>query len=115
MPPAPAVPPPPDGSRDGAICDPAADGVRLNRQAQAVWNAMADGAWRSLADLSRLTGHPEASVSARMRDFRKVRFGRCEVQRQRHSDGSGLYIHRLVPRDQNDAGATNTQVSGHSP
>lgn len=83
------------GPRDGETFNSALDEVRLNRQASAVWSLMADGKWRSLSEISLLTGHPEASVSARLRDFRKSRFGRHEVQRKR--DEFGFFNYRLVP------------------
>jgi len=44
---------------------------------------MRDGEWRTLGEISEATGHPEASVSARLRDFRKPRFGGHTVNRRR--------------------------------
>jgi hypothetical protein len=87
---------PDDGPRDGETFDAALDGVRLNRQQSDVWAVVRFGKWITLAELSRLTGHPEASVSARLRDFRKEKFGSFEVDRRRFDD-SGLWQYRLVP------------------
>jgi len=42
-------------------------------QQRDVWLLMRDGHWRTLAEISAATGHPEASVSARLRQFRPDR------------------------------------------
>jgi hypothetical protein len=84
-----------DGPRDGATFDAKRDAVRLNAQAQDVWDLMRDGKWRSLAVISRCTHHPQTSVSARLRDFRKPRFGGHTVER--HYLSLGLWVYRLVP------------------
>lgn len=89
---------PPEGHRDGATYEAPFDYTRLNRQARLVWEAMIDGRPRSLAEIAAITGQPEASVSARLRDFRKEKFGLHEVQRSR-IDG-GLFRYRLVPRQE---------------
>lgn len=82
------------GDRCGETFDPSKDRQRLNKQAQDVYNLMADGEWRSLAQISARVCHPEASVSARLRDLRKVRFGGFAVERRRA--GKGLYEYRLL-------------------
>ncbi len=82
-----------DGPRDGVTFVPERDEVRLNRQARCVFMLMRDGHWRSLAQISMITGEPEASISARLRDFRKAKFGGHLVER-RHV-GSGLWEYRL--------------------
>lgn len=94
---------PPPGDRGGSTYDPWLDRIRLNRQANDVWHAMRDGKWHTLHSLSEQTGHPEASVSARLRDFRKARFGRHTVQRERIT--GGLFMYRLVPNVADDAEA----------
>jgi hypothetical protein len=86
---------PPDGHRGGYTYDHHEDFVRLNRQAYDVWRVMVTGQWYSLSALSEITGHPEASVSARLRDFRKKRFGHHTVEHMRVSGGFWLY--RLLP------------------
>lgn len=88
-------PPPPHGHRGGSTFSHPLDYVRLNKQADDVWRIMRDGRWHTLSGLSRLTGHPEASVSARLRDFRKERFGSHVVERERLT--AGLWRYRLVP------------------
>lgn len=87
-----------DGHRDGATYSPTFDYDRLNRQARDVFDVMRDGMWRSLRDIASLTDHPEASISARLRDFRKPKFGGLTVQRRR-LDG-GLFQYRIG--DEND-------------
>lgn len=54
----------------GETFDAARDGKRLSAQAADVYALMRDGRWRTLGDISEATGHPEASVSARLRDLR---------------------------------------------
>ena len=56
----------------GSTYDPKQDERRLGLQQLAVMNLMADGAWRTLAEISIATQHKEASVSARLRDLRKL-------------------------------------------
>jgi hypothetical protein len=81
---------------DGETYDPDRDRIRLTRQWWDVWLLMRDGHWRTLRLISDLTRHPEASVSARLRDFRKGRFGAHTVERRYLVDG--LWEYRLVPR-----------------
>jgi hypothetical protein len=80
--------------RDGKTYDHERDGRRLSKQHNRVFAAMKDGAWRTLGALSAATGDPEASVSARLRDLRKERFGGHGVDR-RHA-GNGLFEYRLI-------------------
>ena len=85
---------------DGETYERDKDQVRLSRQGQVVYNVMRDGKWRTLSYLNRLTGEPEASISARLRDLRKEKFGGFDVQRRRINDG-GLYEYRVL-RGQDD-------------
>lgn len=78
-------------SRDGATFDQEKDGTRLGLQHRAVFDLMRDGRWRTLAEIEDATGHPQASVSARLRDFRKPRFGGHRVNRRRRTEGSFEY------------------------
>ena len=55
---------------------------RLQSQFDHVYEIMSDGKWRSLARLEELTGYPQASISAHLRSFRKVRFGGWNVERR---------------------------------
>lgn len=83
---------------DGATFDYALDGHRLSGQLQKVWGRMIDGRWRTLAELSAALEYPEASLSARLRDLRKERFGSHTVHRRRRMGHVGLWEYRLEPR-----------------
>lgn len=87
--------PPPDGDRGGATYDPEQDRVRLGRQARDVWDVMATGKVHTLRTIEAATGHPQASISARLRDFRKPEFGCHTVERLRSSERRGLYFYVL--------------------
>jgi hypothetical protein len=67
---------------DGATYEHPRDGARLGDQMLAVLSVMSDGNWRTLADIASETNAPEASVSARLRDLRKPRFGGYTVNRE---------------------------------
>lgn len=67
------------------------DQIRLGNQAQAVFDLMRDGRWRTLQEIHDATGYPEASCSSRLRDFRKDRFGGHEVERRRRTEGTWEY------------------------
>jgi hypothetical protein len=56
----------------GETFDRERDGKRLNAQCKRVFDAMRFGDWRTLSSLALVTGDPEASVSARLRDLRKA-------------------------------------------
>lgn len=66
----------------GVTYDADHDEHRLARQLRAVRELMLDHQWRTLAELAREIGAPEASVSARLRDLRKADFGGYIVQRR---------------------------------
>jgi hypothetical protein len=53
---------------DGETYDEALDEDRLKTQLARVRALMWDQRWRTLDDISRATGDPQASVSARLRD-----------------------------------------------
>ena len=72
----------------------ARDDARLLGQLAAVRGLMFDGLWRTLAMISAGVGYPEASVSARLRDLRKARFGGYTVERRVVS--RGLHTYRVV-------------------
>jgi len=79
---------PPDMKRDGKTFDPEKDYERLNRQQRLVFDVMKDGKWRTLRIIGALTVQPEASISARLRDFRKLGL---TVERRRVEGQSGLW------------------------
>lgn len=80
--------------RDGSTYNHARDGQRLHKQHNRVLAAMQDGQEHTLAELAKKTGDPEASVSARLRDLRKPRFGSHVIER-RYVE-RGLFTYRLV-------------------
>ena len=82
---------PPEPARFlGATFDAARDGKRLNEQSQRVFDGMKDGVERGLREIAALTGDPEASVSARLRDLRRYGF---TVSRRYVS--KGLWVYRV--------------------
>lgn len=78
---------------DGETFDPAVDQARLAGQLGRVWALMSDGQWRTLAAIAAATESSEAAVSARLRDFRKPRFGGYQVDRRRVA--GGLFEYRV--------------------
>ena len=75
------------------------DQKRIAAQRQRVWAVMSDAQWHTLAELSAKTGDPEASVSARLRDFRRLEHGGHTVERRRVVDGGGQWEYRLQVND----------------
>lgn len=79
----------------GETYDPDRDHDRLATQLATVRDLMHDGNWRTLDEIAEATGHPAPSVSARLRDLRKRRFGGFTVQRE-HVE-NGLHRYRVLP------------------
>ena len=79
---------------DGPTFSQDRDGDRLHAQLSRVLDVMRDGQWRTLGAISRATGDPESSVSARLRDLRKSRYGSHTVAR-RYVE-RGLWEYRVV-------------------
>lgn len=82
--------------RDGLTYDHARDGARLAGQHARVLALMRDGKWRTLAEIALYTRDPESSVSARLRDLRKLKFGGHTVEREYVQ--SGLHRYRVLVR-----------------
>lgn len=76
------IPPQILGPRSGETYVEKRDRKRLDTQSQDVFRFMSDGKWHTLAEISEATGHPEASVSARIRDLRKPSLGGFTVERE---------------------------------
>jgi hypothetical protein len=54
-------------------------------------------AWMTLGELARKTKYPEASISARIRDMRKPRYGGYTVEKRRVGNPArGLWEYRLT-------------------
>jgi hypothetical protein len=85
---------------DGETFDGSMDTGRLGNQLQAVLDTMMDGEWWTISDLRQrveeITGGAPTpqSISARIRDLRKERFGSWEVERKRNDNG--LFWYRLT-------------------
>jgi len=74
-----------------------ADHARIASQRAAVLAFMRAGRWRTLAEISHATGAPEASVSARLRDFRKPEIGGWTVnKRRKFNSWSGSWEYQMV-------------------
>jgi hypothetical protein len=80
---------------DGDTYNSKRDHKRLKRQLDSVHELMRDGQWRSLRTIADLCGGSEASISARLRDLRKVKYGGLTVER-RHAVG-GIWEYRVTP------------------
>jgi hypothetical protein len=91
----------PDRHRQGATYDAALDFERLNRQQRAVFDLMRDGEWWTLPLLCAMTGERETSVSARVRDFRKLWGTEIVVSRRKPGTDpkSGIWEYRLRVED----------------
>ena len=85
----------------GRTYDADLDGKRLGAQLTRVLRAMSDGRWRTLAELqahifsASNKRDPEASISARLRDIRKLYGEEAMESRRRTEDGvDGLWEYR---------------------
>ena len=81
---------------NGADYQPERDNERLSGQLQRIFDCMKGGQWRTLPEIARLTGDPEASISAQLRHLRKPRVGSHTVNREYIADG--LYRYQLIVR-----------------
>lgn len=84
---------------DGATFEPKHDQKRLTGQQKRVMDLMADGRWRTLAEIREVCGGSEAGISARLRDCRKKPNGEHTVNSRRVAPGSGLYEYQLILRE----------------
>lgn len=80
---------------DGSTYNFMRDGERLSSQLVRVRSLMADGNWRTLAEIAEGSSASEAAASARLRDLRKGRFGGFRVDR-RYLE-RGLWQYRVLP------------------
>ena len=78
------------------------DERRLNTQLYWVYEIMYDGKWRTIKDIGYIirANHNvsvmQTSISARLRDFRKNKFGGHTVNR--NNLGDGLFEYQLIVR-----------------
>lgn len=87
---------PPEGDRGGYTYNPQRDRERLGRQARDVWDVMVQGGYHTLRAIEVVTGHPQCSISARLRDFRKPEYGAHTIDRHRLSETRGTHVYRLI-------------------
>lgn len=76
---------------DGVTIVASRDHERLTAQLEKVRTLMATKEWYTLDWLSYETGAPQASVSARIRDLRKPKFGGHRVERRYLAKGLWEY------------------------
>lgn len=82
----------------GETFNPKHDQARLGAQLKRVKECMKDGNWRTLEEISSLTGDQMQSISARLRDFRKT--GHTVERRRRGLESRGLFEYKVsgLPR-----------------
>jgi DNA-binding Lrp family transcriptional regulator len=80
---------------DGETYDRTRDQDRLLSQLDRVAKLMRDGQWRTLTNIAIEVDAPESSVSARLRDLRKGKFGAYTIEREHVH--SGLHQYRMLP------------------
>jgi hypothetical protein len=85
---------------DGKDYDHERDNVRLTGRMNRIFELMKDGKWRTLREVSDVSGTPEASASSALRDFRKAKFGGYTVEKRYVSNG--LYEYKLIIDDTQD-------------
>jgi len=78
---------------DGVTYEPTRDGARLASQLERVRDLMLDGEWRTIPQIAAAVGGSDQSISARLRDLRKRRFGSYQVDRAHVKDG--LFTYRV--------------------
>lgn len=88
-----------NGPRDGDTFDSGEDESRLNIQMNRTWGVLSDYQWHTPAELEQRVGDSWASVSARVRDLRKPRFGGHRIESRRVPGGKGLWEYRLAAPD----------------
>jgi hypothetical protein len=82
---------------DGSTYDRKRDHPRLSSLLSCVQEIMSDGMWRSLDEIQNTLkirfdkNSSEASVSARLRDLRKEKFGSHNIERRYDEDGLWEY------------------------
>lgn len=84
---------------DGHTYVPDRDHERLSGQLGRVKDLMKDGRWRTLDEIRYECGGTVASVSARLRDLRKDKFGSYDVERQYIENGLFQYRVRGIVGD----------------
>jgi len=78
----------------GSDYDPALDRDRLTGQMLNIFNLMLDGIPRTLREISDITGYGEASISAQLRNLRKINID--FDKRRRGEPANGCWEYWLV-------------------
>ncbi len=87
---------------DGATFEAKHDRRRLGAQLSAVRALMLDGRFRTLREIHEGIGGMGSlpGISARLRDFRKAKFGGHVVERRRRGEAAkGVFEYRLILRE----------------
>lgn len=80
----------------GACYEAKYDQARLTGQILRIFELMKDGEFRTLDEISQVTGDPHASISAQLRHLRKETFGGHTVNKQPRGDRSqGLWEYQV--------------------
>lgn len=79
----------------GITYEPMLDGRRLARQAGIVYAYMVSAGWKTLQQIAKDTGFPEASVSARLRDFRRIEGHKVLRERWHNDITSGVWVYAM--------------------
>jgi len=86
---------------DGVTYEPEHDEPRLFKQLRLVARVLENSQWWTLWELHEATSIPLQSISARIRDLRKDRWGaRLVDRRRRAAPARGLFEYRLVPLEE---------------
>ena len=89
---------------DGVTYEPKFDAARLRGEMSRVYEVIKDGHWYTLGEIGLAIQHrflgqhdSEAGISARLRDFRKIKWGSHTVNRRRRGDPSkGVFEYQLL-------------------
>lgn len=82
---------------DGATFSQPRDGARLGKLHNLVFALMCDGIYRTLPEIRDAIGEgSETGISARLRDFRKAKFGRFVVNARRRNGEGGTFEYQLL-------------------
>ena len=81
--------------------DNAKDFDRLCGGIKKIHSLMIDGNWRTLSEIEKETGIPQASGSAFLRHLRKIRFGGFIVEKRRRNPDMGTWEYQLKTRNIN--------------
>lgn len=74
------------------------DKMRIRGQRRRVFDLLYQRRWYTLHEAAQaLPDDSEAGISARIRDFRKARYGGFDVQRRRRREGGGTWEYRILP------------------